>query len=571
MRPVRATYEPTREAHARASAGSEPRRAVAIAPRDYGVAWVDGWRAAQAASRIPPGPIQAKAGTNVETTRAAASSPSELPAGLRAGVEALSGLSLQGVRVHLDSPRPRQVNALACTHGKDIYLGPGQQRHLPHEAWHVVQQMQGRVGETGQVGGAAINDNSALEAEADRMGARANAGSLDGPETRPATPPQKTGAGSTSGVMQRRVGFEFEMNWHVKAPGNTIGMHQAIVEGTNWEATPDMSPHPDPNERRYTGWGSFEYVTSAFDESLLGRVRLENTLDEIVTLTDTMAGRLGSLLRTDDSIHLSSEIGGPVRWGAATPQARRGDILVVRHNEAPNASPQMTAGIRRENLPRVFGELGAAPQAGVPNIYGRDATTAGGALSPARTRIATVQARAAQQAARVPNSYMNAAQRSTYEGAITHLALIVALGDIVNVGTNEKYLSPLLSRTNFGDLPGFVRRYATFKSDVLIASGRATVDNWNAVRTQRLFRASPAMGPMTIDAWLNAIRNGNDPLQWGREGDLQRWLPQQVGALGSRSVGHVYEFRGISRRLPVGQWKNWALGQFDHVRNVLNA
>ncbi|HAP61901.1 MAG TPA: hypothetical protein DCR93_21180, partial [Cytophagales bacterium] len=29
--------------------------------------------------------------------------------------------------------------------GTDIHLAPGQQKHLPHEAWHVVQQKQGRV------------------------------------------------------------------------------------------------------------------------------------------------------------------------------------------------------------------------------------------------------------------------------------------------------------------------------------------------------------------------------------------------------------------------------------------
>jgi hypothetical protein len=98
-----------------------------------------------------------------------------LPARLRNEIENLSGRPMDHVRVHFNSPRPARLNALAYTQGSDIYLGPGQQRHLPHEAWHVVQQMQGRVRPTLRIGGAEINDDPALEAEADRPGAGAPA------------------------------------------------------------------------------------------------------------------------------------------------------------------------------------------------------------------------------------------------------------------------------------------------------------------------------------------------------------------------------------------------------------
>jgi hypothetical protein len=52
-------------------------------------------------------------------------------------------------------------------------MAPGQEKHLAHEGWHVVQQMQGRVQPTIQAKGVAINDDQALEREADVMGARA--------------------------------------------------------------------------------------------------------------------------------------------------------------------------------------------------------------------------------------------------------------------------------------------------------------------------------------------------------------------------------------------------------------
>lgn len=96
-----------------------------------------------------------------------------LPDNLKAGVENLSGVSLNNVKVHYNSPKPAQLNALAYAQGSDIHVAPGQQKHLPHEAWHIAQQSQGRVKPTTQAKGVAINDDSHLEREADVMGAKA--------------------------------------------------------------------------------------------------------------------------------------------------------------------------------------------------------------------------------------------------------------------------------------------------------------------------------------------------------------------------------------------------------------
>jgi len=100
---------------------------------------------------------------------------SGLPAGLRNGVEALSGVAMDGVKVHYNSSKPAELQALAYAQGRDIHLASGQEEHLPHEAWHIAQQAQGRVQPTVQTkpGGVAINDDKALEREADEMGARA--------------------------------------------------------------------------------------------------------------------------------------------------------------------------------------------------------------------------------------------------------------------------------------------------------------------------------------------------------------------------------------------------------------
>jgi len=96
-----------------------------------------------------------------------------LPDNLKAGIENLSGMDMSAVRVHTNSSRPAQLNALAYAQGNDIHLGSGQEQHLPHEAWHVVQQRQGRVKPTIQMEGQQINNDAGLETEADVMGEKA--------------------------------------------------------------------------------------------------------------------------------------------------------------------------------------------------------------------------------------------------------------------------------------------------------------------------------------------------------------------------------------------------------------
>ncbi|MBT1698668.1 DUF4157 domain-containing protein [Fulvivirgaceae bacterium PWU4] len=100
-----------------------------------------------------------------------------LPDTLKAGLENLSGLDLSPVRVHYNSSQPEQYKALAYAQGTDIHLAPGQQKHLPHEGWHVVQQLQQKVKPTHQLGnGQYVNDQTRLEREADEMGAKAAKG-----------------------------------------------------------------------------------------------------------------------------------------------------------------------------------------------------------------------------------------------------------------------------------------------------------------------------------------------------------------------------------------------------------
>jgi hypothetical protein len=126
-------------------------------------------------------PRQLKQGAQMAQLQAAETSatPAQggLPQGLRQGIESLSGLDMSGVRVHRNSSKPAALQAHAYAQGQDIHLGPGQEKHLPHEAWHVVQQAQGRVRPTVQMhAGVRINDDAGLEREADLMGRNAMEG-----------------------------------------------------------------------------------------------------------------------------------------------------------------------------------------------------------------------------------------------------------------------------------------------------------------------------------------------------------------------------------------------------------
>jgi hypothetical protein len=103
-----------------------------------------------------------------------------LPEALLGKMEAAFSADFSSVRVHV-GPQASRIGAIAFTTGNDIYFAPGQyqpdtisgQQLLGHELAHVVQQRQGRVRTLG--GGVSVVQDRVLEAEADRLGARAAA------------------------------------------------------------------------------------------------------------------------------------------------------------------------------------------------------------------------------------------------------------------------------------------------------------------------------------------------------------------------------------------------------------
>ena len=143
-----------------------------------------------------------------------------LPDNLKTGIENLSGIRMDHVRVHYNSDKPAQLQAHAYAQGSEIHVAPDQEQHLPHEAWHLVQQAQGWVKPNLQMmGEVTVNDDAGLEHEADVMGTKAvsvgvaqgksiESGSVDAPQgvahssPRPVPYARQGGTGNGQAVMQ---------------------------------------------------------------------------------------------------------------------------------------------------------------------------------------------------------------------------------------------------------------------------------------------------------------------------------------------------------------------------------
>lgn len=207
-----------------------------------------------------------------------------LPDNLKAGIETLSGHSMDDVKVHYNSAKPARLNAHAYAQGTDIHLAPGQTKHLPHEAWHVVQQKQGRVKPVRQLKQTTpVNDDTRLEREADVMGSKALQ-MKSGPHTHRLI--QKNMWSGAYTPVQRKIGFEIEVPsadiWVTRAedleddgdakhegdakdPGKkqprVLSKGEVLHQGDGWKLTPDGS------RAKGRAWTP-EYIISAIDETM---------------------------------------------------------------------------------------------------------------------------------------------------------------------------------------------------------------------------------------------------------------------------------------------------------------
>ena len=288
-----------------------------------------------------------------------------LPDNLKSGLESLSGYSMDDVKVHYNSDQPMQLQALATAQGSDIHLGKGQEKHLPHEAWHVVQQKQGRVRPTTDVGGKAINDDHSLESEADRMGAEAmrmggsgGKGALQRTPADPGNPAQlmasslneqtqlKEATADPNAPIQRMIGFEFQTAM------TPTGFYKD-------KESADAGEKPNLNQHKMEYFqgqgftvegdeGELELVTDPFPETEDGMTQVMTTLQAMVTFATAVTGQVMPLEELGRQFGFSQIKKGPegAHFKGASPI---------------QADPQVTAGISMSKIYEM-GELLANAQ-----------------------------------------------------------------------------------------------------------------------------------------------------------------------------------------------------------------
>ena len=203
-----------------------------------------------------------------------------LPDRLKAGIETLSGLSLDDVHVHYNSTKPAQLQALAYTQGTDIHVAQGQEKHVSHEAWHVVQQKQGMVQPTMQVSGVAINDDVRLEREADVMGARAARTLVTAPSE------GRYGGGSPPRAQHAGQGMLQDQQPHDAGASRTVQRYR-IVNGPQYTL-----------DRGRAG-------TSELEVALDGTIGSQSANSPTPQSTQTVPGR--DAIRTQYNMHSANE------------------------------------------------------------------------------------------------------------------------------------------------------------------------------------------------------------------------------------------------------------------------
>ena len=266
-----------------------------------------------------------------------------LPNQLKTGVENLSGISMDDVKVHYNSAKPAQLQAHAYAQGTDIHLGPGQEKHLPHEAWHVVQQKQGRVQPTMQMKGKVqVNDDAGLEREADLMGAKA----MNIP-----SPMANRNTEKESSVIQQKRKYCFPSKYGV--------IQRSVSVGTTSSGAFEISGRPEFKKKvkqelieRATESGE-EYIAKMTDPETKASVVLPTIHRRHKVAWDLWKKSINIALERKNIIELMkigqlsrSEIGA----GEAHDMVDKGDHLIKFASEIFNASWNLWMGPGDANI-----------------------------------------------------------------------------------------------------------------------------------------------------------------------------------------------------------------------------
>lgn len=484
-----------------------------------------------------------------------------LPDDLKSGIENLSGIDMSDTKVHYNSNKPIQLNAHAYAQGTDIHLASGKESYLPHEAWHVVQQKQGRVKSTLQMKGKVnINDDVSLEKEADIMGAKAL---QKKPTDLNMSLERNLITNSENNLpVQRAIGFEFQTYNSVtyrNAPGITPIPEAGHDVGNGAGFTVEEDQGATSNE--------VEIVTDPVPETPAGRATLVVVMANITALAGAIA----------NGVVVDGVLAGGVVW---LPR------IAGFHFDVPGPvhfHPQSTVGIKFDKLGEMIDYLTAAPN------------LSGGAVLPGAAPLGLpIDAKAgfaqqigwSGQADQIPFKVSWAQGLAdaridlvgASERVIGFAAMLYGLADYTNSGNHPvdagymKYFMPFMPRL------GLLQIYNSLApADILaLANIPAAVRGRMIIPDDAelmMFGAIP-----TVDHLLNAFAGGQDiqdivnwPPQSYAQGNVVGMAnPNDIGPSGAEPVrnGAILELRKLGNDVAPGQLAPFALAVFDLIEAI---
>ncbi len=488
-----------------------------------------------------------------------------LPDDLKAGVESLSREDLSDVRVHYNSSEPAQFQAEAFAKGNEIHLGPGREQHLAHEAWHVVQQKQGRVPVTSTQFKTALNDDPGLEQEADEKGKEAmdlGFSAKEGNFSQGEEPPtlNKSIPAPFLPIIQRRVGFEMEdKSWKpwIKRFGHATraaDRKEVLHQGTGFRLEGDDTPGD--------GTANIEFVTDAFQTNAGGVGALNTAMHEIIGIYQ----RLNHFV--DDNNKTKTVAGRRVvRPGQAG--VNNNHVYMSGGKQDGSIKLQMTFGARLEDFPTLFKYMGMGVPGETPveggeredarqMVYGPANYGPPVAPRPNRKRTGTI----GQLVGRAPDlanqviahmlgiAGMGAAHLAALGGNTAKLQGFLSILMIYLKGLQLpmaliKYRVPFLGRSNmaaiFQDLPANQRAVLSHNNAQYLKASMLAISNANMIldydghgffvdnnlnANTPLMRNKPDLATMTIGQWMQGI-TGAPGIDYLFKANMEAWLVAQ--------------------------------------------
>lgn len=506
-----------------------------------------------------------------------------LPNNLKTGVENLSGYSMDDVKVHYNSDKPVQLNALAYAQGTDIHIGPGQENHLPHEAWHVVQQKQGCVEPTMQMLGVQINDNKGLEVEADVMGGKASNNGNNTLQKKENSSIHNNSLilqkKSSNDIIQRMVGFEFETLWDIKKKSDMAwDTNTPLVQGKNWQMSPD--------EIKGNG-AKIEFKTAPFN------VDGPDVEDLAVTIKDSFSS-LNTYI-TSNLLPLNKNEFSPLPTVITTAQN-----VEVKPMDDLVSKPQVTGGIRTDLLFDFFKDLTVSKEKGDLMPGSKRKSTMQNCIDiidpmvdedstkhkefGATIILLSYYVRRFQEDKRIFDESNNSL-RDKFEKYFEDFKLTAHEEEIENkrkellalyekkkvellnkiTPSYAKARASVLSRIAFNDLPHVKTK--TLLKHVLKAAGLKETDG-NLYMFPLGFKHYPGVEyTETIAEWIESIQQERGDTE-GELWSARALAPGPVGYGEARGTGIPFELRSLPGNLPYNEWFNFAKPYVDYFRRL---